>query len=137
MASVLLRPSRSCPRDTRPASFDYTTPLRRFTVYGYRFASDRPGEELLTIRAASRDGLTLTGSGHVRVTTPALYRPLHVYRVRVERALRLVRATSSGALDFTVDLGPGHAADEFAPDTQARMATDPSYLQTRTVTIQS
>ena len=56
---------------TPPRTFSYRSADPRFAVWGWSFAVDRPAEELLTVRDASCEGLTLEGSGRVLVAPPA------------------------------------------------------------------
>lgn len=78
-----------------PTVFDYRTVSRKFSIWKWDFSADRQAVEFLTLRTVSCDGLTLQGSGKVRVSVP-----------------RSCQTGVNGASSFTVDLGPAQATDE-------------------------
>ena len=80
-----------------PEHFDFRAIESDFSVWGWRFQVTRAAAEFLTIEDAGRDGLTLTGSGLVRVTTPPVY--------------------SDGRRSFEVDLGSGGTQTVSIEDT--------------------
>ena len=95
-----------------PAVFDYRTVRTEFDVWGWSFeVRDRPAVEFLNLTAVSCDGLTLRGTGRVRVTVP-------------ERC----GTGSGGERTFVVDLGPGWPTDELLG-----LGTSSAYGRTATV----
>ncbi len=95
-----------------PRVFSVRSVARWFTAWGWTFSVTRRATEFLY--ATARGGaLTLTGSGRVLVTTPAVYGPGARYEVRVGgRRAVIVRASRAGALRFVVSLGPSHLRDQ-------------------------
>jgi hypothetical protein len=75
-----------------PATFDYRTVERDFTIWSWSFHVDRAATEFLNLTDVTCRGLTLRGTGVVTVTIPV---------------------TCGGGMR-TVDLGPSHATDEMA-----------------------
>ena len=122
----------------QPARFDFRSIDDVVGIYGYRFANDAErATEFLTLTDVRRGGLTLRGSGSVRVRTPARYVPQGTYTVTGAGGTdRTVVADRNGRLRFTVDLGPAHTAPEGSPEAlAAQAAAGGDYWQTRAVTI--
>jgi hypothetical protein len=78
-----------------PATFDYRTLVPEFTIWGWKFQVQRPGVEFLYLTGVRCDGLTMRGSGLVRITVPAS-----------------CRTGRDGSRSLTVELGPSQATDE-------------------------
>jgi S-formylglutathione hydrolase FrmB len=95
-----------------PRSFDYRSARTTFAAWGWDFrVSGRSVREFVYMTGVSSRGLTATGSGRLKVTTPRGYRG--TYRV----GGRSVTA-KGGRLRFVVDLGPSHTKQQtdFAAD---------------------
>jgi S-formylglutathione hydrolase FrmB len=95
-----------------PVSFDYRSIRPRFAVWGWRVSVDRPTVEFLTLYDVSRGGLTLVGSGRVRVELPP---DVHARAAAVVggRGPALVERDAGGrVVAVTVDLGPSFPLDE-------------------------
>jgi S-formylglutathione hydrolase FrmB len=78
-----------------PTLFDYRTISKDFGIWGWNFDVTREPVEFLTLEGVSCKGLTLRGSGVVRVSVPAS-----------------CGTTLNGATTFSVDLGPSMPVDE-------------------------
>jgi S-formylglutathione hydrolase FrmB len=101
----------------RPAEVDYRSIDPRFEVWGWSVAAD-PARALEFLRLrGGRSGVRLNGSGLTRVTTPPWYRELK--KVDVDGRSFAVRA--DGRLRFTVDLGPAHKVQQYAPGAATTM----------------
>ena len=85
-----------------PTKFDYRTIDTQFAVWGWTFSVARTPVEFLEIRDASCQGLTLQGSGVVKVTVP-----------------QHCQTGLDGSPTFNVDLGPSMPTDEHAGDASA------------------
>lgn len=133
----LADPSRGPgPRSAIPESFRYRSIRSRFSVWGYRVEVDRDVREFLDLRAVSRVGFTIQGSGRATVLTAARYRAGVTYTVTGARsgpALRLT-ADRTGRLTIPVDLGPSHADEQFTDAADVAAATS-DYWVVRTVRI--
>jgi S-formylglutathione hydrolase FrmB len=104
----------------RPARFHYRSAAPKFRAWGWHFATaPERAPEFLDVKAASRKGLTLAGSGVVEVRTARIFRPKRVMRLN-GATKRRVRAGRHGRLSFEVDLGPAHAAEEFTPAAEGQ-----------------
>jgi S-formylglutathione hydrolase FrmB len=96
-----------------PERVTHTAAEPRYSAYDWIVVFDRDDEELEFSRLANaRDrGFTLEGTGDARVTTPPVYRPGVVHRVRVEGAgTRRLRADRAGRLRVAVPLGEREAS---------------------------
>ncbi len=80
-----------------PASFDFRSIARSFGVWGWTFDVHREATEFLNLQSVSCGGLTLQGTGLVTVSVP-----------------QACGTGLDGERAFTVDLGPGSPADEYA-----------------------
>ncbi len=92
-----------------PATFRYRSISADFSVYGFRFETTRPHPEFLDV-TRSGNQLTLTGTGAVVVTTPD------------GRVLK-------------VDLGPGHAAEQYSAQARIEEAAGSYKFVTQTIDI--
>ena len=111
-----------------PKTFDYRSIEPAFDVWGWKIRADRRRAlEFLRIRT-DRKGVTLTGSGLTRVTTPPRYRG--VKKVFVNG--RAARPARDGRLTFTVNLGPASKVQQYRPGYSKRQKTKRvSILRTR------
>ena len=92
-----------------PELFDYRSIDRDFSVWGWGAHVDRTPDEFLTLWNASRNGVTITGSGTVTVTTPAF----GVTGVTVTGAKGPVSVTvAGGRATVTFTIGPSYPTDE-------------------------
>jgi len=119
-----------------PATFDYRTADADFSVWDWTFQTDPArAPEFLDVGQAGPGGLTLTGSGTVTVTTPALFAPGQVVQVSAGPGpAQAVTADAQGRLSFSVDLGAPHAIEEFTPGADLQQLASGDYFVTRTVT---
>jgi diacylglycerol O-acyltransferase / trehalose O-mycolyltransferase len=104
-----------------PRTFSMVSAHTEFSGWGWAFSVTRGVREQLYLNAVGASGLRVTGSGSVRVVTPAGYRlGGKTYKITGAgaRALR-VRADARGRLRFTVDLGPAHTEQQTAFDAAA------------------
>ncbi|MEY2468444.1 MAG: hypothetical protein QOF21_1142 [Actinomycetota bacterium] len=92
-----------------PASFRYRSIAPTFSVFGYRFAVERPEREFLDV-ALKDNSLTLTGTGVVDVTVP-------------------------DGRHFSVDLGPGHDAEQYSAQARVHDAAGQYSFVTKTIDV--
>jgi enterochelin esterase-like enzyme len=124
------------PTSVGPTSFRYRSIRASFTIFGYDVVvADRPATEFLALTDVTAGGLTARGSGTVAVTTAGRYQPGVRYAVAgTGTDTTEVVADEAGRLSLTIDLGPGHTADQYTPEALAREAAG-GYWTTRTITI--
>jgi hypothetical protein len=105
------------------ASFTFTAAEPSYRFYGWSAALRRPVLEFSTLRIRAAHELSLTGTGRASVTTPALYRPRVLWRVRVRDAagtrLRVLRVDGSGRLTVGLDLGPTNRYQQYTRQAEA------------------
>jgi S-formylglutathione hydrolase FrmB len=102
-----------------PKILDYRSVEPAFGVWGWQVSADRRRAlEFLRIRTDAK-GVTLTGSGVTRVTTPPRFRG--VKKVFVNG--RTTRPGRDGRLTFTVNLGPAHTVQQYRPGGATRFET--------------
>jgi hypothetical protein len=119
-----------------PASFRYRSIFSKFSVWGYDVAVDRPVREFLDLTDVTTQGLHVKGTGKVTITSAARYGRGKRYRISgTGLPDATVRADRAGRLTFTVDLGPGHQAEQYSPEARAQEAAGMSTFVERTVTI--
>lgn len=103
------------------APFNFRSIARSFATWGWSFTTDHLVTEFTYLNGVTAAGMEIAGSGHLVVHTPALYRPEARYRVQsvplrgfpsVPGSTQVIRASRSGTLDFTVDLGPRHRVQQ-------------------------
>jgi S-formylglutathione hydrolase FrmB len=117
-----------------PRTFDYESIEPRFAIWGWDVAADPTRAlEFMQMHHAGRHGLTLTGSGTTRVTTPPFFRHAASVAVVTADGRREIAPDADGRLHFTVDLGPAHPDQQDTP--QAGLAGDgsPGYFTARAV----
>jgi S-formylglutathione hydrolase FrmB len=106
-----------------PASFTFTAAEPSYRVYGWSAALRRPVLEFSTLRVRAAREFSLTGAGRASVTTPALYRPRSLWRVRVRDAagtqLRVLRVDRSGRLTAALDLGQTNRYQQYTRQAAA------------------
>ncbi|MCW2722872.1 alpha/beta hydrolase-fold protein, partial [Pseudonocardia sp.] len=102
-----------------PRSFSYRTVIPHFAVWGYDVSVERQDDEFLSLGAARADGssFTLTGTGTVRLRTPAAFTPGSTHRIIVTAQdgssnQQIATADSSGRLGLTIKLGGDHPLDQ-------------------------
>lgn len=117
----------------RPRRFDYRSTEPSFRVFGWRVRAVREVVEFLRMRDVRREGVTLVGSGNVRLVTPGVYRPGRRYTISLggpdAATVVLTRADERGRLHFVVELGPSHTYQQDTPEQRAEAAADPEYWQ--------
>ena len=97
-----------------PERFDYRSAFADSGAWGWTFRADaRRAPEFAEVRGASRDGLTLIGSGTETVVTPPLFAPGE--RVAVQGALPATAAADGeGRITVAADLGPPATTPQFS-----------------------
>jgi S-formylglutathione hydrolase FrmB len=116
-----------------PSSFDFRSVERRFSAWEWTFETDpQRATEFLDVSDASSDGLTLTGSGVVWVTTAALFAPGGAVNL-IGAVEPSAVADAGGRITFHVDLGPAHDLQQYTPAARALETTD-GYWKTTSVT---
>jgi hypothetical protein len=105
-----------------PKAFTYKSIEPHFTIWGWRVDTDpqRP-LEFLQLTDAGRRGVTLTGSGATRVTTPPFFRGRRAVDVTTTQGTRRIKPGRGGRLRFSVDLVGTPQSVRFAP--RAKRAT--------------
>lgn len=102
-----------------PSPFTFTAVEPRYSVYGWTVSVERKALELSTLRAASRDGFSVSGSGVATVTTAPLYGAGRDYDVTVRGGSgtehRTLTADGDGRLTIRVPLGPANPLPEQDP----------------------
>lgn len=116
-----------------PAAFDYRAADAAFEVWGWRFEADpRRASEFLDVTAASRRGVTLSGSGIEAVRSAPYFGPTE--RIRLRGALeRAVRSDRDGRISFHVDLGPPHPNQQYTLEARLAGQDEPGYFGTARV----
>ena len=119
--------------DPPPPAFDYRAADPAFSVWQWTFEADaRRAAEFLNITDASKNGITLAGSGFTTVTTAPYFRPFQ--RVALTGALEAsVRADREGSITFHVDLGLPHTQQQYTVQADA-LELAGGYWRTRAVT---
>ena len=99
-----------------PRTFSYRSIEPSFDVWDWRIDADpeRP-LEFLQLSDANRRGLTLTGSGTTRVSTPPFYRGLKAVDVVGSGTPETLAPDRRGRLRFTMDLGPPNGTQQYTP----------------------
>lgn len=117
-----------------PRSFDYSSVEPQFTIWGWRIDTDPSRAlEFLQMRGAGPQGLTLTGSGATKVTTPPFFRCVRAVSVTGLSGSQVIAPDRWGRIHFTVDLGPAHANQQYTAAAQLAGEDTSSYFTTRTV----
>jgi S-formylglutathione hydrolase FrmB len=119
----------------RPRQFDYRTGDASASAWDWSF--DVLGErapEFLDITGASAHGLSLTGSGTVRVTTSPLFgRHERVVVSGLGDQPITLHADEHGRISFNATLEAPHSLEEYTAAEQSAEAADPHYFATRSV----
>lgn len=105
-----------------PQRFDYRSVFADATAWGWTFRADaRRAPEFVEVRGASKDGLTLIGSGTETVVTPPLFEP--GARVAVEGAKpETAVANAAGRITIAADLGLPASTPQFGGDERKWVA---------------
>ena len=83
------------------AAFAYASAASVFSVWGWTFRSDQPDEtSLVQLTRVGRDGLSVRGTGTLRVDTAALFTPGRAYVINGTKQ----KADATGRLHTTVTL---------------------------------
>jgi S-formylglutathione hydrolase FrmB len=119
----------------RPARFDYRTGDPSASAWGWSFdVLGGRAPEFLDVTGASARGLSLIGSGTVRVTTAPLFDSHE--RVVVSGLGDLpttLHADAAGRLSFEVMLGAPHLLEQYTAAGQAAAAAQSRYFATRDI----
>jgi S-formylglutathione hydrolase FrmB len=121
------------PRSVKP--FDFNAIERHFSVHRWTFTAD-PGRalEFMRISDASRNGVTLIGSGTTQVTTAPYFRRARTVEVNIAGAVSRLKPDPSGRISFGVPLGPPHAIQQYTLAARVAGQSRPGYFEHRTVT---
>ena len=107
----------SSPASVPPATdFSYRSTQPDFSVWGWDFHAEREATEFAYLEDVGADGLAVTGSGTLGVTTAPLYEPGSTHAVTQNGA---VQADAAGRLHFEVDLGLSHDSQQLNFDDSA------------------
>jgi hypothetical protein len=119
----------------RPHQFDYRTGDASASAWGWSFdVLGRRAPEFLDITGASDHGLSLTGSGTVRVTTAPLFgRHERVVVTGLGASPVTLHADGAGRISFDVRLEAPHALEQYTAAEQAAAAAAPRYFATRKI----
>jgi S-formylglutathione hydrolase FrmB len=131
----LAKPTKHPESSPLPASFRYRSIASEFTIYGYRVRVDRPHPEFLDLADVTANSLTVTGTGIAEIYTPPRYLPGATYNVVGAGADGPRDADNFGRLLIGVDLGPGHADEQYSPAARAKEAVGQYTFVTRHITI--
>lgn len=126
-----LAPASLTPVSTEvPASFRYRSVFDQLTAWGYEVQVDRDVREFLDLTDVRLDRMTVQGSGAAAVTTAGRYTPGSSYAVAGASDAPLeAEADEAGRLQFTIDLGPSHAQDQFTPQADLAEAAGGYWVQ--------
>jgi S-formylglutathione hydrolase FrmB len=119
----------------RPARFDYRTGDVSASPWGWSFdVAGGRAPEFLDITGASAQGLSLTGSGTVHVTTAPLFgRHERVVVSGLGGPPRTLHADDAGRISFDVTIKAPHRLEQYTSAARAAEAADPHYFATRNV----
>ena len=132
----LAQPTKHPLISSLPASFRYRSIAPHFSIYGYDVDVTRPHPEFLDLTNVTSNGLSVTGTGKAVITTAARYVPNAAYAVTVDRAPPVPANTDAdGRLHLTIDLGPGHADEQYSPAARVEEAAGQYAFVTRVVSI--
>jgi hypothetical protein len=121
----------------RPEQFDYRTGDASASAWSWSFdVLGGRAPEFLDITGASGRGLSLTGSGTVRVTTAPLFdRRERVVVSGLAGSPTTLYADDAGRISFEVMLGAPHQHEQYTDAEQAAAAAQPRYFATRNVAL--
>jgi S-formylglutathione hydrolase FrmB len=132
----LAKPARTFDPSPLPDSFRYRSISSQFSIYGYDASITRPHPEFLDLSDVRAGGFTATGTGALVVTTAARYTPNAKFHVSgTGKPDADLRADKEGRLTVAVDLGPGHADEQYSPAARAEDAAGQYPFVTRKVTL--
>jgi S-formylglutathione hydrolase FrmB len=116
--------------------FRYRSVFRTFSVYGYDVTvTTRDVREFLDLTMVDKRGLTVRGSGKVRVRTAPFYEPGRRYSTK-GAIQKSVIADSSRRISVDVDLGPSHTVEDASYEGRA-MQEQSDYWTTKRVDIRA
>lgn len=120
---------------TRPHRFDYRTGDVHASAWNWSFdVLGGRAPEFLDITGASAHGLSLTGSGTVRVTTAPLFgKHERVVVTGLADRPTTLHADDAGRIAFDVRLAAPHVLEQYTAAERAAEAADPRYFATRNV----
>jgi S-formylglutathione hydrolase FrmB len=132
----LAKPTKKPTASPLPDSFRYRSIASHFTIYGYDVDIARPHPEFLDLTGVGAGGFTASGTGALVVTTAARYTPNAKFRVSgTGKPDADVRADKDGRVRVEVDLGPGHADEQYSPAARAEDAAGQYRFVTRNVVL--
>ena len=119
----------------RPRQFDHRTGDVSAAAWGWSFdVVGGRAPEFLDITGASAHGLSLTGSGTVRVTTAPLFgKHERVVVSGLGGEPQALHADDAGRITFDVTLEAPHPIEQYTAAELAVAAADPHYFATRSV----
>jgi S-formylglutathione hydrolase FrmB len=89
-----------------PTSFDYRSIEPSFNIFGWAVKADpQRAAEFLDLSDVSNSGLTVTGSGLTRITTPPIFRGLKPVTVLINGEASTVQPDHTGRISLDVNLG--------------------------------
>jgi diacylglycerol O-acyltransferase/trehalose O-mycolyltransferase len=95
-----------------PRTFDYRSESSSFSLWGWSFRTAGGVAEFTYLAGVGRGGLTVSGSGTLRVITAPLYPPGSRWIITAARNRRVLKASRTGRLSFPIELGPANAAQQ-------------------------
>jgi S-formylglutathione hydrolase FrmB len=101
-----------------PSPVDFTAIEPQYGAYGWQVSLDRPVLEFSTLRDASRNGFTLSGSGSATVTTPRGFHGNYAISIDPQDGppqFERLHADRGGRLVIPVPLGPPNPFQQFTP----------------------
>ncbi len=119
----------------RPGQFDYRTGDVSASAWDWSFdVLGGRAPEFLDITDASAHGLSLTGSGTVRVTTAPLFgKHQHVVVSGLGDQPTTLYADEAGRILFDVTLKTPHPLEQYTAAELAAQAADPHYFATKNI----
>ena len=102
-----------------PSPFGFRAAEPSYSVYGWRVNVKRPALEFSELRAASRKGFTLLGSGSATVRTAGYFRPYSIVRAKIGIKKKKLKAGRGGRVIVQVPLGPGNQFQQYTPEANA------------------
>jgi len=124
-----------------PVQFNYRSIEPNFRVWDWEFTVTRDVVEFLYLTNVSKSGLTIRGSGDIRVRTAPGFLPHHDYSLNVSGAAEAkvspekVKADSDGRLEFDVRLGKSHALQQYTLEQKEAEKRDPFYWKEAEISI--
>jgi S-formylglutathione hydrolase FrmB len=118
-------------RQATPISFTHLAVEPQFDAWGWQVEADPARAlEFLRMEKATARGVTLTGSGTTRVTTPALFAGNSAIDVIAGMTRTRAQPDAAGRLTFLVDLGSANEQQQYALGSQNPSMTQEVVFQT-------